>query len=469
MNSLEHDRPPLAITLTEDRVEGFIEKIESIKKSKEIRSSFNYYFECRIDFIKDINKMEKEEFISILNALKHYRNILIFTLRTKREGGHFSKIDKYFEYLNLAEDILKPKFLDVEAKFFMEYKGNEESKELLRKMDNEKFLRKMDNAIYDSNIKPAQLHDLLKKSHKNSTKVIGSFHIIDEPKDKKFLFNKLLDLYNLNFDILKIASISKSVEDVKNMLDLPKDFLEYKKANPNIAFDKKDIIIISMGQLGEITRLYSNENAPFIFATEKGKSKIGQIFYKDMEKYLSAIDKFKKSKKKNIYIIGFMGVGKTNFGNILSKKLKLPFFDMDKLLEDVFKMSVEDYFSKFGEEAFRREEAALLAILSEVGPCVISCGGGIVTNKENIFIMKKSGIIVELYASLYTIKYNLRHSYKRPLLKDFFEKGEVLTLKKLFIERKDMYQGISDISISRNKRVKSDFDRVIDLYLSYLK
>lgn len=444
MNSLEHDRPPLAITLTEDRVEGFIEKIESIKKSKEIISSFNYYFECRIDFIKDINKMEKEEFISILNALKHYRNILIFTLRTKREGGHFSKIDKYFEYLNLAEDILKPKFLDVEAKFFMEYKGNEESKELLRKMDNE-------------------------KSHKNSTKVIGSFHIIDEPKDKKFLFNKLLDLYNLNFDILKIASISKSVEDVKNMLDLPKDFLEYKKANPNIAFDKKDIIIISMGQLGEITRLYSNENAPFIFATEKGKSRIGQIFYKDMEKYLSAIDKFKKSKKKNIYIIGFMGVGKTNFGNILSKKLKLPFFDMDKLLEDVFKMSVEDYFSKFGEEAFRREEAALLAILSEVGPCVISCGGGIVTNKENIFIMKKSGIIVELYASLYTIKYNLRHSYKRPLLKDFFEKGEVLTLKKLFIERKDMYQGISDISISRNKRVKSDFDRVIDLYLSYLK
>lgn len=444
MNSLEHDRPPLAITLTEDRVEGFIEKIESIKKSKEIISSFNYYFECRIDFIKDINKMEKEEFISILNALKHYRNILIFTLRTKSEGGHFSKIDKYFEYLNLAEDILKPKFLDVEAKFFMEYKENEESKEFLRKMDNE-------------------------KSHKNSTKVIGSFHIIDEPKDKKFLFNKLLDLYNLNFDILKIASISKSVEDVKNMLDLPKDFLEYKKANPNIAFDKKDIIIISMGQLGEITRLYSNENAPFIFATEKGKSKIGQIFYKDMEKYLSAIDKFKKSKKKNIYIIGFMGVGKTNFGNILSKKLKLPFFDMDKLLEDVFKMSVEDYFSKFGEEAFRREEAALLAILSEVGPCVISCGGGIVTHKENIFIMKKSGIIVELYASLYTIKYNLRHSYKRPLLKDFFEKGEVLTLKKLFIERKDMYQGISDISISRNKRVKSDFDRVIDLYLSYLK
>lgn len=459
MNSLEHDRPPLAITLTEDRVEGFIEKIESIKKSKEIRSSFNYYFECRIDFIKDINKMGKEEFISILNALKHYRNILIFTLRTKSEGGHFSKIDKYFEYLNLAEDILKPKFLDVEAKFFMEYKENEESKEFLRKMDK----------IYDSKIKLAQLHDFLKKSHKNSTKVIGSFHIIDEPKDKKFLFNKLLDLYNLNFDILKIASISKSVEDVKNMLDLPKDFLEYKKANPNIAFDKKDIIIISMGQLGEITRLYSNENAPFIFATEKGKSKIGQIFYKDMEKYLSAIDKFKKSKKKNIYIIGFMGVGKTNFGNILSKKLKLPFFDMDKLLEDVFKMSVEDYFSKFGEEAFRREEAALLAILSEVGPCVISCGGGIVTHKENIFIMKKSGIIVELYASLYTIKYNLRHSYKRPLLKDFFEKGEVLTLKKLFIERKDMYQGISDISISRNKRVKSDFDRVIDLYLSYLK
>lgn len=459
MNSLEHDRPPLAITLTEDRVEGFIEKIESIKKSKEIISSFNYYFECRIDFIKDINKMEKEEFISILNALKHYRNILIFTLRTKREGGHFSKIDKYFEYLNLAEDILKPKFLDVEAKFFMEYKENEESKEFLRKMDK----------IYDSKIKLAQLHDFLKKSHKNSTKVIGSFHIIDEPKDKKFLFNKLLDLYSLNFDILKIASISKSVEDVKNMLDLPKDFLEYKKANPNIAFDKKDIIIISMGQLGKLTRLYSNENAPFIFVTEKGKSKIGQIFYKDMEKYLSAIDKFKKSKKKNIYIIGFMGVGKTNFGNILSKKLKLPFFDMDRLLEDVFKMSVEDYFSKFGEEAFRREEAALLAILSEVGPCVISCGGGIVTHKENIFIMKKSGIIVELYASLYTIKYNLRHSYKRPLLKDFFEKGEVLTLKKLFIERKDMYQGISDISISRNKRVKSDFDRVIDLYLSYLK
>lgn len=459
MNSLEHDRPPLAITLTEDRVEGFIEKIESIKKSKEIRSSFNYYFECRIDFIKDINKMGKEEFISILNALKHYRNILIFTLRTKSEGGHFSKIDKYFEYLNLAEDILKPKFLDVEAKFFMEYKENEESKEFLRKMDK----------IYDSKIKPAQLHDFLKKSHKNSTKVIGSFHIIDEPKDKKFLFNKLLDLYNLNFDILKIASISKSVEDVKNMLDLPKDFLEYKKANPNIAFDKKDIIIISMGQLGKLTRLYSNENAPFIFVTEKGKSRIGQIFYKDMEKYLSAIDKFKKSKKKNIYIIGFMGVGKTNFGNILSKKLKLPFFDMDRLLEDVFKMSVEDYFSKFGEEAFRREEAALLAILSEVGPCVISCGGGIVTHKENIFIMKKSGIIVELYASLYTIKYNLRHSYKRPLLKDFFEKGEVLTLKKLFIERKDMYQGISDISISRNKRVKSDFDRVIDLYLSYLK
>lgn len=405
----------IAITLQENSITKLIKKIKILKYEK----NFNGYFECRLDYITNINDMEKDKYISILEELTPYKDIIIFTLRSENEGGYFKETKKYDEYLALCIDILSPKYMDIEYN-------------LSNKKEN-----------------------LIRKAHTKGVRVIGSIHILDNPKKKEFLFDKLFSMHSIGFDILKIASIYNSIDDINTMLSLPKELSSHGKI--------KDIILISMGESGKITRIY-NKYAPFMFSSYDNKKSIGQIFYRDMEKYFLSIEKYRDIEKKNLYIIGFMGTGKTHFGRKLSKKLKIPFFDMDYLLEDIFKMSIDSYFKMYGEASFRELETKLIMLLSKVGPSVISCGGGIIKNKKNIDIMKKSGIIIHLDASLYKIKRNLINSYKRPLIRDFFEKGEDTTLKKLYIERKDLYKKYSDIKVNVNKKYNNKLSNIALLY-----
>ncbi len=98
----------------------------------------------------------------------------------------------------------------------------------------------------------------------------------------------------------------------------------------------------------------------------------------------------------NIYITGFMGVGKSTVGKALSKLLKRPLIDMDKAISRSSGLSIRSYFKQLGEERFRRAETELLKDIASNERLVVATGGGLPVNPENRAIMRSSGKVIHL-------------------------------------------------------------------------
>jgi shikimate kinase len=118
----------------------------------------------------------------------------------------------------------------------------------------------------------------------------------------------------------------------------------------------------------------------------------------------------------NIYLVGFMGTGKTAVGSELAKKLKWQFVDLDDLIELTDKRSIRDIFASSGEAYFRRLEKHVLYKVSREKKFVVACGGGIVMDRENIKAMKETGVMVCLTADPAVILARTSGAAHRPLL-----------------------------------------------------
>lgn len=96
-----------------------------------------------------------------------------------------------------------------------------------------------------------------------------------------------------------------------------------------------------------------------------------------------------------VYIIGYMGTGKTTGGKRLSRLLDLPFLDADALVENIAAASVSEIFAKSGEERFRALEQEVLAAFAEnEESAVLSAGGGMPMHFDNMNRMLESGVVV---------------------------------------------------------------------------
>ncbi|MBE3596192.1 MAG: shikimate kinase [Hydrogenibacillus sp.] len=118
----------------------------------------------------------------------------------------------------------------------------------------------------------------------------------------------------------------------------------------------------------------------------------------------------------HVYLIGFMGSGKSTVGPVLAERLGRAWVDTDRLLIDRLGMSIAEYFSRYGEEAFRREERSLLfALASSALPLVVSTGGGIVIDPDNRRRLRETGLVVHLFAPLSEIRRRIGDDPSRPL------------------------------------------------------
>ncbi|MCX5709171.1 MAG: shikimate kinase, partial [Candidatus Omnitrophica bacterium] len=133
----------------------------------------------------------------------------------------------------------------------------------------------------------------------------------------------------------------------------------------------------------------------------------------------------------NIYLVGFMGTGKTSVGKELAKKTKRHFVDLDELIELREKRSIADIFSKSGEPYFRKTESKALKEVSCEKNFVVGCGGGIVLDKNNIKVMKKTGLVVCLKATPQVILKRVCGCAHRPLLNVADQKKRITHLLKL--------------------------------------
>lgn len=122
---------------------------------------------------------------------------------------------------------------------------------------------------------------------------------------------------------------------------------------------------------------------------------------------------------KRIFLIGYMGAGKTTLGKILAARMKLSFIDLDCFIENRYQKTVGQLFAEWGEDAFRNIESSLLHEVATFEDVVISTGGGTPCFFDNMEFMKQAGTVVYLNVSVEELANRLevcKHS--RPLLKD---------------------------------------------------
>lgn len=141
----------------------------------------------------------------------------------------------------------------------------------------------------------------------------------------------------------------------------------------------------------------------------------------------------------NIVLVGFMGTGKTTVGQLLSKQMQLPLVDMDAVVEERAGKSITDIFAQDGEPHFRALEREITQDLSAREGQIISTGGGIVLNPDNITDYEQNGLVVCLLASAEEILKRVKHDDTRPLLAG--DKQEQII--QLLEGRRPLYEAVS--------------------------
>lgn len=119
---------------------------------------------------------------------------------------------------------------------------------------------------------------------------------------------------------------------------------------------------------------------------------------------------------KNIVLLGFMGTGKTRVAQQLAKDLGREFVEMDSIIENREGITINEIFATKGESYFRKVESEVVKELAERGVLVISAGGGVVLNSDNIEKLQENGILICLDAEPEEILRRVGKEKRRPLL-----------------------------------------------------
>jgi shikimate kinase len=120
----------------------------------------------------------------------------------------------------------------------------------------------------------------------------------------------------------------------------------------------------------------------------------------------------------NLALIGFMGAGKTSVGRLAAEQLHFNYLDTDELIQSRAGRSITEIFSTDGEAAFRKMESDLVGELAARTKTVISTGGGLPVNPQNLLNLKKYSLVVCLWASPEKIWERVKNQTHRPLLHD---------------------------------------------------
>lgn len=155
----------------------------------------------------------------------------------------------------------------------------------------------------------------------------------------------------------------------------------------------------------------------------------------------------------NIFLIGFMGVGKSTISSALQEVFAMEVVEMDQIIAKRNGMSISEIFETYGEPYFRNEETNLLVDIQSKKNVIVSCGGGVPMREVNVEAMRKSGKIILLKAKPETILERVKESHDRPLLEN---NKNVEFIADLMEQRRPKYEAAADIVIETDG--KSAYD-----------
>jgi shikimate kinase len=159
-----------------------------------------------------------------------------------------------------------------------------------------------------------------------------------------------------------------------------------------------------------------------------------------------------------IFLIGFMGSGKTHWAKILADRLKLPLYDLDMEIVNEEQRSIPEIFSASGEEYFRIKERKILdELIDKNESMVLSCGGGTPCFLNNIELMKKYGTVVWLNTHVDVLLQRLlKEKAQRPLLKTVDDNDLKSYIIRKLNERRMYYQQ-ADLTIDNENSISVNY------------
>ena len=163
-------------------------------------------------------------------------------------------------------------------------------------------------------------------------------------------------------------------------------------------------------------------------------------------------------RKNHIFLIGFMGSGKSTVAKYLSSVYQMKQIEMDAQIEKDEGRSISSIFEKEGEEYFRTLETELLKNLDSEKTFVVSCGGGVAVKEENVREMKAKGRIVFLTVQPETVYKRVKNSHNRPLLEGNMN---ISYIKELMEKRREFYEKAADFQVKTDGRTAEEIGEEI--------
>ncbi|MFB6257327.1 MAG: shikimate kinase [Flavobacteriales bacterium] len=163
----------------------------------------------------------------------------------------------------------------------------------------------------------------------------------------------------------------------------------------------------------------------------------------------------------HLFLIGYMGVGKSRVGNSLSRLSGIPFNDLDERIERKSECSIPELFDKVGESGFRRIESEVLEELVHQTTRIIACGGGTPCQEGNLDLLQEKGTLVHLKAEPGKILERCsKDPDKRPVIKGMDEAA----IQQHLIERLPYYQQ-ADLTLEVKEQSPEELaERVLAFY-----
>lgn len=161
---------------------------------------------------------------------------------------------------------------------------------------------------------------------------------------------------------------------------------------------------------------------------------------------------------KNIFLVGFMGAGKSTVGTILAQKLGYGYCDADKFIESRAGTTITQIFAEHGEQHFRDLESESMELLSAGAKQVIATGGGVIQRERNWDAMKSGGITIYLKAPIEVIWGRIKDSKDRPLLQ---VENPLDTARELLEKRTPLYEKADLIVDTSNLSLEEVADEII--------
>lgn len=173
-----------------------------------------------------------------------------------------------------------------------------------------------------------------------------------------------------------------------------------------------------------------------------------------------------KKNLKHVYLMGFMGCGKTVIGTLLAKELNRPFIDTDEKIMEETGLSINEIFKRYGEQGFREIEKNVIRSIAQTHGCIISLGGGSVINPENWSNITRSGITITLSYPPEILASRLENKNDRPLLNETSGTQRLERIKEMLQIRAPYYQR-ADLVLHLNRDIEPQV--VTHMLIEFLK